>query len=415
MMRPRRSFSMRRRQALEMRNTPGRLVPMTWSQSSLFMRSSSMSRVMAALFTRMVGSPSALSRLPTSASIEPASPASSTVPRPCRPLCANIAVMRLAPASLVAVPTTRAPARARVSAMARPMPREAPVTRARSFSNMCSSGARSERGLDGGGIFERNTGKIRAALDAPIEPGQHFARPAFDKRRDAGGQPRAPGVAPAPGTRGVGRKERANILRVRVQRGIDGAEIRNLRRAQLDCRESLSKAPRGGLHETAVRGHAHRPEHGALRAPGGRGFNGALHRRTVTGDHDLVWAVEIHRFDGSAARGFAACRQHRRILKPENRRHRAAAERHGLLHGAGAKRDEFKCRGIIERSRTHEGRELTQAVAADDSGRRPARLAPESPGGNASGEHCRLRALRAIELLGGPVLGELPKIVVQRT
>ena len=70
MMRPRRSFIMRRRHALDRRNTAVRLVAITSSQSSGFMRSSSVSRVMAALLTRMVGISPAWSSSASSASME---------------------------------------------------------------------------------------------------------------------------------------------------------------------------------------------------------------------------------------------------------------------------------------------------------------------------------------------------------
>ena len=53
MMRPRRAFIMPRSTALLRRNTEPRFVAMTASQSSGFMRSSSVSRVMPALLTRM--------------------------------------------------------------------------------------------------------------------------------------------------------------------------------------------------------------------------------------------------------------------------------------------------------------------------------------------------------------------------
>ena len=58
MMRPLRAFIMPRNTALESRNTEARLVWMTASQSSCFMRNSSVSRVMPALLQRMPMAPS---------------------------------------------------------------------------------------------------------------------------------------------------------------------------------------------------------------------------------------------------------------------------------------------------------------------------------------------------------------------
>src|SRR5258708_21061636 len=94
---------MRRTHALERRNTPVRLVVMTASQSSGFMRSSSESRVTAALLTRIVGSSEAASSSPIKVSTEAAFPASSTAPRPLHPCDASVAPKRAAPSALVAV------------------------------------------------------------------------------------------------------------------------------------------------------------------------------------------------------------------------------------------------------------------------------------------------------------------------
>ena len=92
-----------------------RLVAITASQSSGFMRSSRVSRVIAALFTRMVGISPRASRSPNRASMDAAFPTSSTAPRPLFP---SHEVMPAAPASVVAVPMTCAPAPASALAMA---------------------------------------------------------------------------------------------------------------------------------------------------------------------------------------------------------------------------------------------------------------------------------------------------------
>jgi hypothetical protein len=105
------------------------LVSITASQSSSFMRMASWSRVMPALFTSTCRPPSLRTICSMSASDWAASVTFSTSPR----LPGNAASASLtaaAPASEVAVPMTRWPCSASASAMARPMPREAPVTRA---------------------------------------------------------------------------------------------------------------------------------------------------------------------------------------------------------------------------------------------------------------------------------------------
>ena len=120
-MRPRRSFIMRFKQPFESRNTLVRLVAMTASQSSGFMRNSRLSRVIAALFTRIVGISPRVSRSPNSASIDAALETSSTAPRPLFP---SHEVMPSAPAWDVAVPMTRAPAADSARAIPCPIPRK---------------------------------------------------------------------------------------------------------------------------------------------------------------------------------------------------------------------------------------------------------------------------------------------------
>ena len=127
-MRPRRAFIMPRSTALLVRKTPDRLVSRIACQSSSFIRISSWSRVMPALFTRMPIGPTLPATSSSTASTEAGSATSSTRPTP--PCAARRAPMAAAPASLVAVPTTRAPRAASSSAMAAPMPRLAPVTSA---------------------------------------------------------------------------------------------------------------------------------------------------------------------------------------------------------------------------------------------------------------------------------------------
>src|SRR5665213_3889602 len=336
MMRPRRSFSIRRRQALDMRKTEVKLVAITWSQSSIRMRTKSVSRVMAALLMRIVGRPSPASRSATSAATEVASPASNTAPRPVRPCAANSALMAAAPAALVAVPTTRAPALPRASAMARPMPREAPVTRARSFSSMDSSSAAGERSLHACRVLKREARKIRAPLDTTVERGQHLAGAAFNERLDMGCNDRAHGLGPMHRACQLAPQQRPNILGIGMRGGIDRAHEGNARHAHGDPRQALAQAARGRLHQTAVRWHAHGQWHGAFGAARNRGLNGALHRIVVAGNDDLAWAVEIDRFDDRALRSLKTRRFNLRIVEAETGHNRAAAARNGFLHRLGA-------------------------------------------------------------------------------
>ncbi len=121
---------MPRSTALESRYTDDRLVFKIASQSSGFIRSSRLSRVMPALLTRIPTAPSCASMSAIAASTLAGTATSSTRPRPLRPAAASAAEMSAAPAAVVAVPSAVAPWRASASRIARPMPREAPVTSA---------------------------------------------------------------------------------------------------------------------------------------------------------------------------------------------------------------------------------------------------------------------------------------------
>src|SRR6202050_2424982 len=315
MMRPRRSLSLLLIYALQRRNTPVRSVEITCSQSSAFMRRSSMSRVMAALLMRIVGRALVASRSAASASIEAASPTFRTAPRPCTPASETAALISAAPASLVAVPTTRAPAFASASAMARPMPREAPVTRAKSFSSMGLSRSRGECRVARCGVPEREALQVRAALNAPVEPGQYLAWPAFNERLRMVCKQRAHGIRPAHRSRKLLREKRANVLRIGVRRRIDGAVVGDVGCADRDAREALGHALHGRLHQAAVRRYAHRQKHRPLCAMLARKRHGAFHARSRPSDDDLAWAVEIHRFDHSAGGCLAAHRKYLGVLK----------------------------------------------------------------------------------------------------
>src|SRR5450631_1100658 len=377
------------------------------------MRTSNMSRVMAALLTKMVGSPSPASRSATSASMEARSPASSTAPRPLNPSAANSALMAAAPAALVAVPTTRAPARASARAMARPMPRDAPVTSARSFSSMQSSGAPRKRALNGGGVLERQTGEVGAPFDAPVETGQYLTRSAFDERLHTRCHDRSHGLGPMHRTCELTPEERTNVVRLRMRGGIHGAHEGDARRSDFDPGKALAQAPCGGLHQAAVRRDADGKGHGTLGAARHRRLDGSLHRIAVARDNHLSRTIEVDRFDDRALRRLQARGLHLRFIEPEDRHDRTAALGHRFLHGLRSKRDQLDRRFEVKRLGAYERRELAQAVAADDGRCRPTGFAPVPPGRNARGKHGGLRVFGAIQFLGRPLLDDFPKIVAE--
>ena len=92
------------------------------------MRIAKLSWVIPALFTKIFKAPRSLTMLSINASQAAASFTFKTAPAP--PVGFNAASMSLAPDSLVAVPITTAPCFANSIAIARPIPRDAPVTKA---------------------------------------------------------------------------------------------------------------------------------------------------------------------------------------------------------------------------------------------------------------------------------------------
>src|SRR5580658_1215792 len=106
------------------------------------------------------------------------------------PAAVSAAARLCAPSCVVAVPTTVAPARPSFKAIAAPMPREAPVTRATSDSSIGFSRTASAGSGNGCGQTVRVLQCIagRGPLDAPVEPRQYLSRSALDEHRGAGKQ-----------------------------------------------------------------------------------------------------------------------------------------------------------------------------------------------------------------------------------
>src|SRR5690606_30429486 len=144
---------------------------------------------------------------------------SSTAPRP--PCGASASVMASAPAPDVAVPTTVAPAAANSRAMARPMPRDAPVTRAILPASTGSdmSASQSIQRLPQGrriGDVER----IDFAVDALDQTGQDLARAAFDDVGDAVSLHGLDGFHPADRVPGLAYQRIADGIRIGGARDI---------------------------------------------------------------------------------------------------------------------------------------------------------------------------------------------------
>src|SRR6202142_4401389 len=409
-MRPWCSLSMRRRHALVSRNTAERLTFRVCSQSSLFMRRISASRAMPALLTRIVGSPSAAASAATSESVDAGSPAFQTAPRPRTSASRKASLIRAAPSSEVAVPTTKAPAPASRSAIARPIPREAPVTSARSFSSMHGPRHGAEPGAKGFGVLGRV--HLRATGDAAVQARKHPARTAFDQDRSEFEQ-RLHGLLPAHRAGELSNERAADIGGIVMTQAVDRADVVALWRAHLELLEALGQALRGSAHQARMRRYAHGQQ---LRAPGPSlpaRCDRTLDCRQVPRDHDLPGRIVVDRLDYLALRGFEACRLDLRILEPQDCRHSADALRDRTLHQLAAVAHQLHGVFELQHAGAHQGRKLAETVPGHRTGSRPTARAPDHRGRDTRDQHRRLRMLGAVESLRRTLRDQLPQIEAQ--
>mmetsp|Transcript_131703 Transcript_131703/g.328421 ORF Transcript_131703/g.328421 Transcript_131703/m.328421 type:complete len:221 (+) Transcript_131703:642-1304(+) len=178
--------------ALVTRNTELRFVLMTASQASSFMRIINVSFVMPALLTKMSTPPYSPSMALSTAATLSGSTTSSFMPVPFKSPPKR-AAMASAPLSDVAVPTTVAPAFAKRSAMAAPMPREAPVTNA--TLPVKSKSTVAERAMDDSMPRRATAGNRNPAANAEEVPSACAATWEADKLTAAPG-PREAKVRP---------------------------------------------------------------------------------------------------------------------------------------------------------------------------------------------------------------------------
>ena len=143
----------------------------------------------------------------------------------------------------------------------------------------------------------------------------------------------------------------------------------------------------------------------------GGGRDRALDRFAVPGDHDLLGRVEIDGLDDLPLRGLRAGRGDAGGVEAENRRHRADARGHRLLHRLRAKAHERHA------SRNASAPAATSAVysprlwPATTAGIGPARRLPRAPDGDAGRQHHRLRVHRLVERVLRAVGDERPQIL----
>ena len=168
-----------------------------------------------------------------------------------------------------------------------------------------------------------------------------------------------------------------------------------------------------GLHQWAVRRHAHRQLDRALRALRLRDFDRAVDGGGGARDHDLAGRVEVRGLYDFALRGFTAGSFDFGVVDAEDRSHRALPRRHCCLHRLAAKLHEPDSRPEIERTGAHERGVLAEAVAGHCRRQAAAVLAPDAPRGDAGREHRGLRALGLAELVLGAALAQLPEVVTE--
>src|SRR5690606_10190068 len=244
-MRPLRAFIIPRMTALQVRNTLLRLVSRMSFHSSSFIRISRLSRVMPALLTRMEIAPNSLPMASTSASTAAASVTSSLRPWP--PSAARRSPIAAAPESEVAVPITVAPCAASSSAIAAPMPRLAPVTRAISPCNtfVIANSLLPVRqgGFEIGGGTER--ARVDGLVDALGEAGQDLAGAALGHAGHAAGGQRLHAAGPLHRQVQLAHQRVADRLDAFVHFGIDVLHHRQLRFVPAQRAHGFGQAVRG--------------------------------------------------------------------------------------------------------------------------------------------------------------------------
>ena len=251
------------------------------------------------------------------------------------------------------------------------------------------------------------------AVDLPHEAAQHGSRTYLNIRCDALRRKAPYDRLPADRRRDL-RDQRLDrvggaALRFRVDVRHDrDVRIARRQRAQFRRQPRLRRS-----HQPAVERRAHCERNHTLRTERLRALPGARHGCCRAGDHHLSAAVQIRGAHDVAFRRLFA-RPHDRLgVQTENRRHRALADRHRLLHVATAAADDCQRVGERERPGGHVRRILAEAVPRHEGGRESARR--EQPvGRDAHGENRRLRVLRQRELRLGALEADAAERLAER-
>src|SRR3984885_1006990 len=256
------------------RCAPVRLVFSTASQSSSFMRSASVSRVIAALFTKMWSRPNFASACWKPVFTWAASDTSIGTASASPPVAWISATSDASLSAVRAATATFAPAPASATDVARPMPCDAPVTRATlSLSeNMRLAfrrfGARLrdlvERGLQTCSVLDIEA--AHRAVDLPQQAGQHLARSDFDEDVDSLLDHLPHRIEPANRHGHLTDQRLARLVAGSDRLGIHVGDNRETQRAELHTAQIRLQALLRRRKQRAMKGRRDGQYHGALGA-----------------------------------------------------------------------------------------------------------------------------------------------------
>src|SRR2546425_1001282 len=299
-MRPLRCFSIGRRAAWVQRKTPVRFVARTCCQSSSFMRRTRLSRVMPALFTRWSIRPWAFTTSSKAASTEARSATSIARASALPPAAVISATASARRARSRAVRTTVAPSAANALAIARPMPRDAPVTNETLPAREGMSGAwgrgRSPGGQGGGIVHVEGPRPFR---DLPDQAGEHGPRTDLDERLHAFLHQALDRRLPEDGSRDLADQPVAGLVPGPHDPGLDVVDEGHLEVAERESRQVRRQASLGGPHERAVKGGGH----GLGQGERSRGDQGRVLTQAVAGHPRGAQALRGQHPVGRHARG----------------------------------------------------------------------------------------------------------------
>jgi hypothetical protein len=219
-------------------------------------------------------------------------------------------------------------------------------------------------GLEPGLVFDAR--EACAPVDLLHESGQNGPGTHFNICADALGRKPLHDVLPAhrrghladqrvDGRRGIALRFRIDVCNDGDSRGLDG------QRAQLGRQPLL-----GRLHECAMKRGADRQRNHTFGAERLRALSGPPDRFRAARDHDLSWRVQVCGADHVPLRRLDAGLRDERGVQTKDRRHRAAADRDGLLHVPPSIADDAHGIGEGEGAGGNVRGILTEAVARNN-------------------------------------------------